>query len=171
MIKLIDFGLSDILFPKEKSCAQFGTIGYAAPEVLKGIPYNKSADIWSIGIMIYLLIIGCLPFDDASEVNKIKEMTINDEIPFPAVICKKKTQESIYLLENILSKDPTKRFGLEEILMSKWMQKFCKSVIVKERLKDKLNKNFYLYFFFEDEQLKNSEKKIVEQKKFLYNQK
>ena len=171
MIKLIDFGLSDILFPKEKSCAQFGTIGYAAPEVLKGIPYNKSADIWSIGIMIYLLIIGCLPFDDANEVNKIKEMTINDEIPFPAVICKKKTQESIYLLENILRKDPTKRLGLEEILKSKWMQKFCKSVIVKERLKDKLNKNFYLYFFFEDEQLKNSEKKIVEQKKFLYNQK
>ena len=159
MIKLIDFGLSDILFPKEKSCAQFGTIGYAAPEVLKGIPYNKSADIWSIGIMIYLLIIGCLPFDDANEVNKIKEMTINDEIPFPAVICKKKTQESIYLLENILRKDPTKRLGLEEILKSKWMQKFCKSVIVKERLKDKLNKNFYLYFFFEDEQLKNSEKK------------
>ena len=170
-IKLIDFGLSDILFPKEKSCAQFGTIGYAAPEVLKGIPYNKSADIWSIGIMIYLLIIGCLPFDDANEVNKIREMTINDEIPFPVVICKKKTQESIYLLENILRKDPTKRIGLEEILKSKWMQKFCKSTIVKERLKDKLNSNFYLYFFFEDEQLKNSEKKINEQKKFLYNQK
>ena len=57
-IKLIDFGLADILFPKEKSCAQFGTIGYAAPEVLKGIPYNKMSDIWSIGILIYLLIIG-----------------------------------------------------------------------------------------------------------------
>ena len=170
-IKIIDFGLADILFPKEKSCAQFGTIGYTAPEVLKGLPYNKSADVWSIGILIYLLIMGCLPFDDANEVNKIKEMTINDEIPFPGVICKKKTQESIYLLENILRKDQTKRMGLEEILKSKWMQKFCKSNIVKERLKDKLSKNFYLYFFFEDEQLKNSEKKIVEQKKFLYNQK
>ena len=170
-IKLIDFGLAEILFPKEKTCAQFGTIGYAAPEVLRGIPYNKSADIWSIGILIYLLIIGCLPFDDANEVNKIKEMTINDEIPFPIVICKKKTQESIYLLENILRKDSTKRMGLEEILKSKWMQKFCKSKIVKERLKDKLNQNFYLYFFYEDSQLTNTEKKIVEQKKFLYYQK
>ena len=170
-IKLIDFGLADILFPKEKSCAQFGTIGYAAPEVLKGIPYNRTVDVWSIGILIYLLIIGCLPFDDANEVNKIKEMTINDEIPFPAVICKKKTQESIYLLENILRKDPTKRMGLEEILKSKWMQKFCKSHIVKERLKDKLNKNFYLYFFHEDIQLTTVEKKIDEQKKFLYYQK
>ena len=170
-IKLIDFGLAEILFPKEKTCAQFGTIGYAAPEVLRGIPYNKSADIWSIGILIYLLIIGCLPFDDANEVNKIKEMTINDEIPFPIVICKKKTQESIYLLENILRKDSTKRMGLEEILKSKWMQKFCKSKIVKERSKDKLNQNFYLYFFYEDSQLTNTEKKIVEQKKFLYYQK
>ena len=170
-IKIIDFGLADILFPKEKSCAQFGTIGYTAPEVLKGLPYNKSADVWSIGILIYLLIMGCLPFDDANEVNKIKEMTINDEIPFPIVICKKKTQESIYLLENILRKDSTKRMGLEEILKSKWMQKFCKSKIVKERLKDKLNQNFYLYFFYEDSQLTNTEKKIVEQKKFLYYQK
>ena len=170
-IKLIDFGLADILFPKEKSCAQFGTIGYAAPEVLKGIPYNKTSDIWSIGILIYLLIIGCLPFDDANEVNKIRDMTINEEIPFPAVICKKKTQESIYLLENILRKDQTKRLSLEEILKSKWMQKFCKSHIVKERLKDKLNKNFYLYFFCEDAQLNEYVKKIIEQKKFLYNQK
>ena len=170
-IKIIDFGLADILFPKEKSCAQFGTIGYTAPEVLKGLPYNKSADVWSIGILIYLLIMGCLPFDDANEVNKIKEMTINDEIPFPGVICKKKTQESIYLLENILRKDQTKRMGLEEILKSKWMQKFCKSNIVKERLKDKLSKNFYLYFFYEDQQLTISEKKIEELKKFLYNQK
>jgi len=170
-IKLIDFGLAEILFPKEKTCAQFGTVGYTAPEVLRGIPYNKTADIWSIGIMIYLLIIGCLPFDDANEMNKIKEMTIDEEIPFPSVICKKKTQESIYLLENILRKDPTKRMNLEEILKSKWMQKFCKSKICKERLKDKLNKSFYLYYFFEDQQMANYHKRVNEQKKFLYNQK
>ena len=170
-IKLIDFGLAEILFPKEKTCAQFGTVGYTAPEVLKGLPYNKTADTWSIGIMIYLLIIGCLPFDDANEMNKIKEMTIEEEIPFPSVICKKKTQESIYLLENILRKDPTKRMELEEILKSKWMQKFCKSKICKERLKDKLNKSFYLYFFFEDQQMANYHKRVNEQKKFLYNQK
>ena len=170
-IKLIDFGLAEILFPKEKTCAQFGTVGYTAPEVLRGVPYNKTADTWSIGIMIYLLIIGCLPFDDANEMNKIKEMTINEEIPFPSVICKKKTQESIYLLENILRKDATKRMELEEILKSKWMQKFCKSKICKERLKDKLNKSFYLYFFFEDQQMANYHKRVNEQKKFLYNQK
>ena len=40
------------------------------------------------------------------------------------------------------------------------MQKFCISTIVKEKLKDKLNS--YLYFFFEDRQLKNSEKKIID---------
>lgn len=169
-IKLIDFGLSEILFPKEKTCAQFGTIGYTAPEVLRGIPYNKTADTWTIGIMIYLLIIGCLPFDDANEMNKIKEMTINEEIPFPTVICKKKTQESIYLLENILRKDPTKRMNIEEILKSKWVQKFCKSNICKERTKDKLNKAFYLNLFYEDQQIEGYKKRVSEQKKFLYNQ-
>ena len=92
-IKLIDFGLSEILFPKEKTCAQFGTIGYTAPEVLRGIPYNKTADSWTIGIMIYLLIIGCLPFDDANEMNKIKEMTINEEIPFLLLFVRKKLKK------------------------------------------------------------------------------
>ena len=74
-------------------------------------------------------------------------------------------------MENILRKDPTKRMELEEILKSKWMQKFCKSKICKERLKDKLNKSFYLYFFFEDQQMANYHKRVNEQKKFLYNQK
>ena len=70
-----------------------------------------------------------------------------------------------------MRKDATKRMSLEEILKSKWMQKFCKSTIVKERLKDKLNKNFYLYFFYEDIQMNNYLKKVKEQKSFLYNQK
>ena len=49
--------------------------------------------------------------------------------------------------------------------------KICKSKICKERLKDKLNKSFYLYLFFEDQQMANYRKRVNEQKKILYIQK
>ena len=60
--------------------------------------------------------------------------------------------------------------NIEEILKSKWVQKFCKSNICKERTKDKLNRAFYLYLFYEDQQIEGYKKRVNEQKKFLYNQ-
>jgi Ca2+-binding EF-hand superfamily protein len=63
-IKITDFGLSKIVGPKETSKEPFGTLSYAAPEILQGMPYNKSVDIWSFGIILFLLLSGCLPFDD-----------------------------------------------------------------------------------------------------------
>jgi len=60
-LKLLDFGLSKIIGPNEKCEEPFGTLSYVAPEVLKHKPYNKSVDIWSLGILAYLMITGCLP--------------------------------------------------------------------------------------------------------------
>ena len=63
--KLVDFGLSKIIGPEEMATEPFGTVGYAAPEILKKQPYNKSIDIWSLGIIIYALLSGSLPFAGA----------------------------------------------------------------------------------------------------------
>jgi len=63
MPKLVDFGLAGIKGPNLKFKDAVGTVSYAAPEVLKGHSYDKSIDIWSIGIIIYVLLIGYLPFD------------------------------------------------------------------------------------------------------------
>lgn len=63
-IRILDFGLSKILGPNEVCTEPFGTLSYVAPEVLMEKPYNKLVDIWSIGIISYLLLTGCLPFDD-----------------------------------------------------------------------------------------------------------
>lgn len=64
MPKLVDFGLSKIIGPLEKAKDPFGTVGYAAPEILKKMSYGKSVDIWSLGIIIYALLSGSLPFSD-----------------------------------------------------------------------------------------------------------
>lgn len=60
--KLVDFGLSKIIGPLETATEPFGTVGYAAPEILKKQPYGKGVDLWSLGVIIYALISGSLPF-------------------------------------------------------------------------------------------------------------
>ena len=74
----MDFGLSKIKAPDEKSTESFGTLSYVAPEVLKMKSYGKSVDLWSLGIIIYLLLSGVLPFDDEKD-SEIARMIMNCE--------------------------------------------------------------------------------------------
>lgn len=62
-IKLIDFGLSKILLPNKKIEVVDGTLSYVAPEALKSNMYCAESDVWSIGVVMYLLVYGKLPFD------------------------------------------------------------------------------------------------------------
>jgi calcium/calmodulin-dependent protein kinase I len=61
--KLADFGLAKIVGPSEKADEPFGTLGYAAPEVLRKEPYGLACDLWSLGCIVYSLLCGALPFD------------------------------------------------------------------------------------------------------------
>jgi serine/threonine protein kinase len=74
--KIVDFGLAKIIGPNEKSDEPFGTLGYAAPEVLLKKPYSHSCDMWGIGCIAYALMSGALPFDDDNQAVLVK-MTIN----------------------------------------------------------------------------------------------
>lgn len=68
VVKLIDFGFArtDIEPPKlsETYC---GSYAYSSPEVLKGIPYQpQMSDVWAIGVVLYAMVVGQLPFDDST---------------------------------------------------------------------------------------------------------
>ena len=60
--KLADFGMVKILGPAEKTQERLGTVAYAAPEVLRKKPYTKKVDVWSLGIILYMLLGETLPF-------------------------------------------------------------------------------------------------------------
>jgi len=79
--KLVDFGLSKIIGPRETCSDPFGTLSYVAPEVLLQKPYDKRVDLWSLGVIIYLLLSGTLPFDDDDD-REIAWMTIHDPVDF-----------------------------------------------------------------------------------------
>lgn len=65
--KLVDFGLSKIIGPLEQANEPFGTVGYAAPEILLKQRYGRNVDVWSLGVIIYALISGFLPFFDTDQ--------------------------------------------------------------------------------------------------------
>jgi serine/threonine protein kinase len=83
-IRLLDFGLSKIIGPTETCTEPFGTLvlilltqSYVAPEILLEKPYTKAVDIWSIGIITFLLVVGYLPFDDEKSEREIARLEIN----------------------------------------------------------------------------------------------
>jgi len=66
-LKIVDFGLSKIIGPNETSLDPFGTLSYVAPEVLLQKPYGKEVDLWSLGVITYLMLSRVLPFDDEDD--------------------------------------------------------------------------------------------------------
>ena len=124
-IKLLDFGLGKILGPNETCNDIFGTLSYVAPEVLQGKPYNKSVDIWGLGIISYLLLTGFLPFDDESD-EEIKRMTIEDPVPYPPTIWTGISKEGKGFIQDLLIKSPEKRLDIKQVLDHPWLQKYIK---------------------------------------------
>lgn len=86
-LTIIDFGISKRLDNKELNTETVcGTPLNMAPELLEGYKYNKSVDLWSIGIIIYEMLIGKNPFNLAGEdlsPNEFLEMIQETEITFP----------------------------------------------------------------------------------------
>lgn len=126
-LKLVDFGLSKMLGPTETSTDPFGTLSYVAPEVLLQKPYGKNVDLWSLGVIIYVLLSGMLPFD--SDDNKeTARQTIYDPVPFSHPIWGFVSQEAKDLIQGLLHKDRTQRTSLETVLCHPWICKRNKEI-------------------------------------------
>jgi Ca2+-binding EF-hand superfamily protein len=122
--KVMDFGLSKILGPLEKACDGFGTLSFVAPEVLIRQPYNKQIDIWSIGVILYYMLSGILPFDDESDNEEIiAKRTVFVELQFPPKKFKGRSKEVLDFITKCLIKDPNKRISIEQILEHEWITK------------------------------------------------
>ena len=122
-IKIMDFGLSKILGKKEKTSDGFGTLTFVSPEVLIRKPYNKEIDIWSIGVILYLILSGDLPFDDEEDYEeKIAKSIVFNEVEFPSKKFGNKSKEVIELIKRCLTKEPKDRIKIDEIIKSDWIQ-------------------------------------------------
>ena len=154
-IRLLDFGLSKIVGPGEKCTEPYGTLSFVAPEVLKGKPYDKSVDLWSIGIIAYLLMCGFLPFDDEHSEREIARQTIQDPVPYPANVWKNLSPEAKEFVGSLLKKNPEDRIGIKEVLNSKWIRKYVDVPIERNiNEQDKSNEKNHFEVFSTDTTMK-----------------
>jgi len=120
-VKIIDFGFAKLINGDEKLSDTCGTPNYVAPEVLRGTGYDKSADVWSLGVIMYLMVRGYLPFD-AHDVNVILKNTLKAEIPLEDEHWDKVSPEAKDLVKKFLHKDPSKRISLAEASHHPWIK-------------------------------------------------
>ena len=119
-VKLIDFGFSKVLAPKEKLYDSLGTLIYVAPEIILRDPYDNHIDVWSLGVVIYYLVFDEFPFDDQSEKEQtIALKIINEEINWKNK--KEVSKDLINLLNKCLKKDKDKRISPVGVLKHKWI--------------------------------------------------
>mmetsp|Transcript_20571 Transcript_20571/g.22930 ORF Transcript_20571/g.22930 Transcript_20571/m.22930 type:complete len:783 (+) Transcript_20571:2-2350(+) len=119
-IKLIDFGLSKIIGPKERSKDPFGTIPYAAPEIILRKPYSHSVDIWSLGVTVFFLMTGFHPFDSHDQQELLKKI-VRQEPDWDAAEWKGASKQCKDLVKKLLTKDKEKRIEIEEVLEHEWI--------------------------------------------------
>lgn len=124
IVKIVDFGLSKVLGISEKSNDAYGTLAYAAPEVIKKVFYGKSVDIWSLGVILYFLISGQFPFSDKNNnMHKIAVEITSGELKFSGSNWKRAHDYARDLVAKCLERDVNKRIDITSFIKHKWFRK------------------------------------------------
>ena len=123
-IRILDFGLSKILGPDETCNEPYGTLSYCAPEVIKGENYNKQADLFSVGVITYLLLSGQLPFNHKDSEKEIARLTIYEEPTFKSKVWKNISSEAIDFIKGMIKKNPKERFNIQQAIEHNWFKKY-----------------------------------------------
>ena len=118
-LKIIDFGTSRKLkFEQEKMRQRMGTPYYIAPEVLNQ-DYGLKCDVWSCGIILYILLCGYPPFNGSTD-HKIMKRIMVGEFSFPKEEWDYISDEAKDLISKMLVKDPKKRYSALQCLEHPW---------------------------------------------------
>ena len=120
--KIIDFGTAKIFEKNKREMDVVGSSYYIAPEVLKQ-NYNEKCDTWSVGVILYMMLVGRAPFDgkdDEEIICKINSADYNSKEPKLL----KHSPEVRDLVDKLLQKDTNKRYSAKEALKHPWFEKY-----------------------------------------------
>ena len=127
-LTIIDLGVAITLPYDQKSNEPLGTLEFISPEVFTHKPYDHRVDIWSIGIILYILITTgrMYPFDSDSNDKQEREQIVGKKIVFlqqeyPEEFFQNKSKYLISLIDKSLEKSPEKRISIDDFLKNYWL--------------------------------------------------
>uniref|UniRef100_A0A2K5QP62 Serine/threonine-protein kinase n=1 Tax=Cebus imitator TaxID=2715852 RepID=A0A2K5QP62_CEBIM len=120
-VKLCDFGFARIIGEKSFRRSVVGTPAYLAPEVLRSKGYNRSLDMWSVGVIIYVSLSGTFPFNEDEDIN---DQIQNAAFMYPPNPWKEISGEAIDLINNLLQVKMRKRYSVDKSLSHPWLQDY-----------------------------------------------
>jgi serine/threonine protein kinase len=113
--KFIDFGLSKVLLPGERSPDPFGTLIYCSPEIIIGKTHTKGTDIWSLGIVLYAMLTDRMPFVTFDRRETSKNI-VQQRINFNQTCWQRVTNLAKDLVSRMLEKNMDTRIRIDEVL-------------------------------------------------------
>jgi calcium-dependent protein kinase len=124
-IKVIDFGLSRKFRKGQRLMGQVGTTYTMSPEVFRKV-YDKQADMWSIGVITFMLLSGEKPFWGENTDN-VREQVMDADYNFDTPAWKGVSMEAKEFISHLLQVDPSKRYTATDALRSPWLAEFPES--------------------------------------------
>ncbi|RLN90322.1 hypothetical protein BBJ28_00016638 [Nothophytophthora sp. Chile5] len=118
MIKIADFGFAKLVTEETNMSTMCGTPGYYAPEIVRKQPYDSKCDIWSLGVIAYILLCGFPPFYDENQVEEMRKgidaccacgQILNGDFEFVAPYFDGVSQQAKDLICRMLVVHPNKR--------------------------------------------------------------
>uniref|UniRef100_A0A8C5SAM8 Protein kinase D3 n=1 Tax=Laticauda laticaudata TaxID=8630 RepID=A0A8C5SAM8_LATLA len=120
-VKLCDFGFARIIGEKSFRRSVVGTPAYLAPEVLRSKGYNRSLDMWSVGVIVYVSLSGTFPFNEDEDIN---DQIQNAAFMYPPNPWKEISHEATDLINNLLQVKMRKRYSVDKSLSHPWLQDY-----------------------------------------------
>ncbi|XP_011496992.1 PREDICTED: serine/threonine-protein kinase SIK2-like [Ceratosolen solmsi marchali] len=116
-VKIADFGFSNRFTPGERLSTWCGSPPYAAPEVFRGKHYaGPEIDVWSLGVVLYVLVCGALPFD-GSTLQSLRDRVLSGRFRIPYFM----TTDCENIIRKMLVLEPSKRYTISQIKKHRWM--------------------------------------------------
>ncbi|CAH8438189.1 unnamed protein product [Heterobilharzia americana] len=118
LVKLTDFGFSNRFIPGTHLDTACGSLAYSAPEILLGDSYDApKVDIWSLGVILYMLVSGSLPFQETNDSETLTKI-MDCDYSMPSHL----SPECKRLISRLLIRDPQKRAHLDDIVQDDWLR-------------------------------------------------
>ncbi|KAI1320077.1 hypothetical protein EDD11_002049 [Mortierella claussenii] len=120
-VKISDFGLANITGEHKFLSTVCGTPSYVAPEVIRHQSYGKAVDMWSLGVVLYIMLCGFPPFSDELAPPSLRIQVLESRYTFPSPYWDDISDEAVNMVQDLLLLNPDQRLDVNVALSNVWM--------------------------------------------------